>query len=267
MPWVRRPRRPPSGEPVPDAQAVAPPPADAYPAEPLPRPSRMRRERRVLERRREIEIRDVGGLAVEMVRRDRFRPELLLERANDVLSLEQRMHELDGFLIAVAAAPRGMRAMPTCRCGAPLLPGAHFCSNCGRPSAAAPPVPPGHDPPAAPINTKIKLVTFAGTVNVYFPGVRNAVVVVVARASTAPGQPKSNTATTMPPIHERARRPRPLASRPPATTSTISVTRRDGGIRPALQKPIGAFWGTDASATVLARGSVEADALIFRLHR
>jgi hypothetical protein len=140
MPWVRRPRRPPPGEPVPDAPAEAPLPAGDYPAEPLPRPSRMRRERRVLERRRETEIRDVGGLAVEMVRRDRFRPELLLERANDVLSLEQRMHELDGFLIAVAAAPRGMRAMPTCRCGAPLLPGAHFCSNCGRPSAAAPPV-------------------------------------------------------------------------------------------------------------------------------
>jgi predicted amidophosphoribosyltransferase len=87
-----------------------------------------------------MEIRDVGGLAVEMVRRDRFRPELLLERANDVLRLEQRMHELDGFLVALAAAPRGVRTMPTCRCGAPLLPGAHFCSNCGRPSSAAPPV-------------------------------------------------------------------------------------------------------------------------------
>ena len=100
----------------------------------------MRRERRLLARRREVEIRDVGGLAVEMVRRDRFRPDLLLDRANDVLRLEQRMHELDGFLIAVAAAPRGMRALPTCRCGAPLLPAAHFCSNCGRASTAAPPV-------------------------------------------------------------------------------------------------------------------------------
>jgi Double zinc ribbon len=100
----------------------------------------MRRERRLLARRREVEIRDVGGLAVEMARRDRFRPELLLERATDVLRLEQRMHELDGFLVALAAAPRGIRAMPTCRCGAPLLPGAHFCSNCGRPSAAAAPI-------------------------------------------------------------------------------------------------------------------------------
>ena len=127
------------GDTAPDAPTV-PPQAEVSPVERLPRPARMRRERRVLARRRELEIRDVGGLAVEMVRRDRFRPDLLLDRANDVLRLEQRMHELDGFLLAVAAAPRGLRSLPTCRCGAPLLPGAHFCSNCGRPSSAAPPV-------------------------------------------------------------------------------------------------------------------------------
>src|SRR5918999_5233782 len=140
MAWLRSPRFPRPAGPAP------PPPsaADGAPAvDPLvhvPSPRRMRRERHTLARRREMEIRDVGGLAVEMVRRDRFRPELLLERANEVLRLEQRMHELDGFLVALAAAPRGMRAMPTCRCGAPLLPGAHFCSNCGRPSSATSPV-------------------------------------------------------------------------------------------------------------------------------
>lgn len=106
----------------------------------MPRPSHMRREHRRLARRRESEIRDVGGLAVEMARRDRFRPELLFARANDVLRVEERMHELDGLLMAVAAAPRGLRSMPTCRCGAPLLPGSHFCSNCGRPSGVAPPI-------------------------------------------------------------------------------------------------------------------------------
>ena len=106
----------------------------------MPRPSHMRRERRRLARQREIEIRDVGGLAVEMARRDRFRPELLFARANDVLRVEERIHELDGLLMAVAAAPRGLRTLPTCRCGAPLLPGSHFCSNCGRPSGVAPPV-------------------------------------------------------------------------------------------------------------------------------
>jgi Double zinc ribbon len=106
----------------------------------MPRPSHMRRERRRLARLREIEIRDVGGLAVEMARRDRFRPDLVFARANDVLRVEERMHELDGLLMAVIAAPRGVRSLPTCRCGAPLLPGSHFCSNCGRPSGVAPPV-------------------------------------------------------------------------------------------------------------------------------
>jgi hypothetical protein len=106
----------------------------------MPRPSHVRRERRRLARQRETEIRDVGGLAVEMARRDRFRPDLLFARANDVLRVEERMHELDGLLMAVAAAPRGLRSLPTCRCGAPLLPGSHFCSNCGRPSGVAPPV-------------------------------------------------------------------------------------------------------------------------------
>jgi hypothetical protein len=106
----------------------------------MPSPAQMRHERRMLARQREVEIRDVGGLTVEMARRDRFRPELLFARANDVLRIEERMNELDGLLLAVSAAPRGLRSLPTCRCGAPLLPGTHFCSNCGRPSSAAPPV-------------------------------------------------------------------------------------------------------------------------------
>jgi len=100
----------------------------------------MRRERRFLSRRRETEIRDVGGLTVEMVRRDRFKPELLIERAGDVLALEERMQELDGLLLAVTAVPRGTRAVQLCTCGAPLLPGAHFCSHCGRPASGVRPV-------------------------------------------------------------------------------------------------------------------------------
>ena len=46
-----------------------------------PTPHVLQRERRALGRRREIELRDVGGLAVEMVRRDRFNPDLLVSRA------------------------------------------------------------------------------------------------------------------------------------------------------------------------------------------
>ena len=36
----------------------------------------------------------IGGLAVEMARRDRFKPDLLLARANDVLGIEERMREI-----------------------------------------------------------------------------------------------------------------------------------------------------------------------------
>lgn len=142
MPWLRRSR--PDGPPeaaagdADGAPAPAQPPEAAAGEERVPSPARMRRERRMLVRRREIEIRDVGGLAVEMVRRDRFKPDLLVERAGDVLSIEQRLHELDALLMASMAARSGLGGAVQCRCGAQILPGAHFCSHCGRPAEGAP---------------------------------------------------------------------------------------------------------------------------------
>jgi Double zinc ribbon len=114
-------------------EGLAPPGPPPVP----PGPAELRRERRTLTRRREVELRDVGGLTVEMVRRDRFNPDLLVSRANDVLLLEQRIHELDS-LLAAEISVRGLRHVPHCKCGAPLPPGVHFCSHCGRPSASAP---------------------------------------------------------------------------------------------------------------------------------
>lgn len=136
LPPLSPPERPLGDEPM------TPPPA---PPPPLPgsgavrAAADMRRERRALTLQREIELRDVGGLAVEMVRRDRFKPELLVERATDVLLVEQRMHELDS-LLATEVVVRGFRDVPFCKCGAPLPPGVHFCSHCGRPSEATPPI-------------------------------------------------------------------------------------------------------------------------------
>jgi predicted amidophosphoribosyltransferase len=100
----------------------------------------MRRERRDLVQRREVGIRDLGGLLLEMVRRDRFRPELLLERADRVIAVEHRINELDSLLVSSAAAGRHLRRVPRCACGAPLPPGVHFCSHCGRPARTTPPV-------------------------------------------------------------------------------------------------------------------------------
>jgi Double zinc ribbon len=110
-------------------------------AGPPPEPDivRLQRERMALTRQREIEMRDVGGLTVEMVRRDHWKPDLLISRAGEVLSLEQRMHELDSLLAAEATA-RNFPNVAHCKCGAPLAPGVHFCSHCGRPAATTPAV-------------------------------------------------------------------------------------------------------------------------------
>src|SRR5919199_5417187 len=131
--FARRPAPPPV-----DPAGVEAPPVAAEPAR-VPPPGEMRRERRELLQRREIGIRDLGGLLLEMVRRDRFKPELLLERADRMIAVEQRINELDSLLVSSQAA-RGLRRVPRCTCGAPLPPGVHFCSHCGRPARTSPPV-------------------------------------------------------------------------------------------------------------------------------
>ena len=130
-------RRPPAPPELAVDEGEKMPPPEASP--PLTAAAALR-ERRSLVHRREIEMRDVGGLAVEMVRRDRFKPDLLVSRASEVLALERRIHELDAFLAASEAVPRAMRTATLCKCGAPLVRGVHFCPHCGRPAAETPPV-------------------------------------------------------------------------------------------------------------------------------
>ncbi len=85
----------------------------------------LRRERRALVRAREGELRDLGGLLVEMYRRGGFRDDLLAERAATVVGIDARLAEIDELL-----QNRGHSAR--CECGAPILRGSHFCPNCGR---------------------------------------------------------------------------------------------------------------------------------------
>jgi DNA-directed RNA polymerase subunit RPC12/RpoP len=131
MPFLKRRRT----EPEPPAEADAPP---APPAQrrPLPPPTRLRRERRTLLRVREERIRDLGGLVLEMYRRQGFRQDLVDEQCAELVSLEDRLRELDALL----AAAVGRRAAPTarCECGAPILWGSHFCAHCGRPLGERP---------------------------------------------------------------------------------------------------------------------------------
>jgi hypothetical protein len=96
----------------------------------LPPPGVIRRERRNVERARNERLRDLGGLMLEMYRRDTFREDLLAERCNELLGLDARLHELDQMLaVSRRRVPSGR-----CVCGAPLPWGSHFCPNCGRPA-------------------------------------------------------------------------------------------------------------------------------------
>jgi hypothetical protein len=103
---------------------------------PAPPPTELRRERRALLRLREQKLRDLGGLSLEMYRRDSFREDLLLERCAELIGLEARIHELDVLLGTVRPSAGGSRTA-RCDCGAPLLWGSRFCASCGRPVAAA----------------------------------------------------------------------------------------------------------------------------------
>jgi hypothetical protein len=105
----------------------------------LPHPGQLRRERRALLRAREERLRDLGGLMLEMFRRDQFRQDLLVERCDELVVLDERLQELDTLLAATVSARRPAPAA-RCACGAPIVWGSHFCANCGRAVAATPPV-------------------------------------------------------------------------------------------------------------------------------
>src|SRR5437763_7229574 len=95
--------------PTPRAVRRAPPPA-----------GQLRRERRTLLAAREERLRDLGGLMLEMFRRDQFTQELLVERCAELVALDERLAELE--TLVAAAVSRG-RARPAvrCECGAPIF--------------------------------------------------------------------------------------------------------------------------------------------------
>jgi uncharacterized protein YjiS (DUF1127 family) len=122
-----------------DDHAAKPMRSTGPPRRSLPHPGQLRRERRALLRLREERLRDLGGLILEMFRRDQFRQDLLVERCDELLGLDERLQELD-TLLAAAVSVRRAAPPARCACGAPLVWGSHFCANCGRPVTATPPV-------------------------------------------------------------------------------------------------------------------------------
>ncbi|HUF02007.1 MAG TPA: hypothetical protein VMN35_06250 [Gaiellaceae bacterium] len=107
-----------------------------------PPPRELRRERKALLGAREERLRDLGGLALEMYKRDRFVASLVVERCAELVAIEARIHEIDALLDGTT----GLKGGAVCVCGAPLLLGARFCATCGRQVAG---VAPDERPPHA----------------------------------------------------------------------------------------------------------------------
>jgi hypothetical protein len=102
----------------------------------LPPAGQLRRERRGLLQLRERRLRDLGGLMVEMYRRDQFRQDLLVDRCVELARVDERIAELDALLAATMSRGR-VREAARCECGAPLFWGAKFCGQCGRETTTA----------------------------------------------------------------------------------------------------------------------------------
>ena len=96
---------------------------------PAPAASELRRERRALLLLREERLRDLGGLTLEMYRRDQFNEVLVVERCAELVAIEARVSEIDA-LVSGSGLRRRQRSI--CTCGAPILIGARYCPSCGR---------------------------------------------------------------------------------------------------------------------------------------
>ena len=125
---------------TPATEATVPAPTPRAVRRALPPAGQLRRERRGLLQLREQRLRDLGGLMLEMYRRDQFRQDLLVDRCLELGHLEERLTELDALL--AAAISRGKtRPSARCECGAPIFWGSKFCAQCGRAVTDAPALP------------------------------------------------------------------------------------------------------------------------------
>jgi hypothetical protein len=115
--------------------APEPPPTARGVRRALPPASQLRREHRRLLNAREQRLRDLGGLLLEMYRRDQFRQDLLVDRCAELAALDERLADVDALLAAAVSRGR-TRPAARCECGAPIFWGSRFCAQCGRPVTA-----------------------------------------------------------------------------------------------------------------------------------
>lgn len=107
---------------------------DSRPPKP-PTVGDLRRERKRLWDERERSVYHVGGLAVDLRRRGIEDIELVSQRADGVLAIDERLNEIDAQLTQLDARRRGGNALPAAgycmSCGAPFQHEAVFCFRCG----------------------------------------------------------------------------------------------------------------------------------------
>src|SRR5690348_8305347 len=126
-------------------------PADVDPGEAVvPAPTwrhrgQMRRRLRFLRRAREVALRDLGGLMLDLHRFERERPDLVTAKLEALSALDRERRALEAALgdrheIDLLRVP-GLATCPTCGTLHPS--DAHYCSNCGTPLS------PGAGAPAA----------------------------------------------------------------------------------------------------------------------
>src|SRR5919198_5641656 len=87
------------------SDAPAPAPTARAVRRALPPTSQLRRERPAPLQTREQRLRDLGGLMLEMFRRDTFPQDLLVDRCVELQRLEERLADPHGLL--AAAGSRG----------------------------------------------------------------------------------------------------------------------------------------------------------------
>ncbi len=111
--------------------------------------SRVRRRARYLRRLREIQLRDIGGFAVELHRFGRDRPDLLQAKIADAAQTDAELRALEEAL-GEEEPLRELREAGiggVCsHCGAVHGSEDHFCATCGEPV--------GHEPRASRRSTK-----------------------------------------------------------------------------------------------------------------
>src|ERR1700675_2247561 len=91
---------------APATEAASPPPTPRAVRRALPPAGQLRRERRALLAAREERLRDLGGLMLEMYRRDQFRQDLLVDRCIELGRIEERLADLDALLAASVSRGR-----------------------------------------------------------------------------------------------------------------------------------------------------------------